>query len=186
MIQTGPTAVRWTAGRSWGRAAALQPRAVATTTMPPMTRPPPTELDENGAGGESVEEINICRAWWWTSSPLSGEGDLDGRHPSSCRTGRTTRSPGESTAKALDQAPRERRRPKTVEFTDDETATLTFDILLGGRRGSGGGRRWRCGTVDGEWLVSENTFLSLYDAAKDSCTGPRRPWRGSGALRPIV
>ena len=29
--------------------------------------------------------------------------------------------------------------------------------------------------VDDEWLVSENTFLSLYDAAKEGCTGTPPP-----------
>ena len=59
---------------------------------------------------------------------------------------------------------------QTVEFTDEETATATFAILEDGAvllEESGGGAV----KVDGEWLVSENTFLSLYDAAKDGCTG---------------
>jgi hypothetical protein len=61
--------------------------------------------------------------------------------------------------------------PKTVEFSDDATAVLTFDILINDAvvlEGAGGGAV----NVDGTWLVSENTFLSLYDAAKDGCTGP--------------
>ena len=59
---------------------------------------------------------------------------------------------------------------------DGETATLTYDILgpdgttplIEGSQGS-------AVKVDGEWLVAENTFLSLYDAAKDGCTGPPPP-----------
>lgn len=61
-----------------------------------------------------------------------------------------------------------------VELTDGETATATFSILKDGvvlLEGSGGGAV----KVDDRWLVSENTFLSLYDAAKDSCTGPPPP-----------
>jgi hypothetical protein len=59
---------------------------------------------------------------------------------------------------------------KTVEI-DGDSAITTFAILLDGEEAlaeAGGGATF----VDGEWLVSENTFLSLYDAAKDSCTGP--------------
>ena len=61
---------------------------------------------------------------------------------------------------------------KTVEFTDPGTATTTFDILIGGApvlEGAGGGAVRQ---DDGSWLVSEAAFLSLYDAAKDGCTGP--------------
>jgi hypothetical protein len=59
---------------------------------------------------------------------------------------------------------------QTVEI-DGDTATTTYDILLNGEvvlEGSGG----TAVQADGEWLVGENTFLSLYDAAKDGCTGP--------------
>ena len=59
---------------------------------------------------------------------------------------------------------------KTVEI-DGDTAMTTYDILLNGEvalAGAGG----TAVQADGEWLVGENTFLSLYDAAKDSCTGP--------------
>jgi ABC-type glycerol-3-phosphate transport system substrate-binding protein len=64
---------------------------------------------------------------------------------------------------------------KTVEV-DGDTAALTYDILgpdgttplIEGSQGS-------AVKVDGEWLVAENTFLSLYDAAKDGCTGPPPP-----------
>jgi hypothetical protein len=55
---------------------------------------------------------------------------------------------------------------------DGETATTTYDILINGAvvlEGSGGSAVLQ---DDGSWLVGENTFLSLYDAAKDSCTGP--------------
>jgi hypothetical protein len=62
----------------------------------------------------------------------------------------------------------------SVELTDPETATAIFAILKNGEvllAESGGGAV----KVDGEWLVSENTFLSLYDAAKDGCTGTPPP-----------
>lgn len=59
---------------------------------------------------------------------------------------------------------------QTVDVTDD-TASTTYDILIDGAvvlEGSGGTAVF----ADGEWLVGENTFLSLYDAAKEGCTGP--------------
>jgi hypothetical protein len=62
----------------------------------------------------------------------------------------------------------------SVELVDDETASALFAILKDGAvllAESGGGAV----KVDGEWLVSENTFLSLYDAAKEGCTGPPPP-----------
>jgi hypothetical protein len=62
----------------------------------------------------------------------------------------------------------------SVELDDEETATALFAILKDGEvllAESGGGAV----KVDGEWLVSENTFLSLYDAAKEGCTGPPPP-----------
>jgi hypothetical protein len=62
----------------------------------------------------------------------------------------------------------------SVELVDDETASALFAILKDGAvllPESGGGAV----KVDGEWLVSENTFLSLYDAAKEGCTGPPPP-----------
>jgi hypothetical protein len=60
---------------------------------------------------------------------------------------------------------------KTVEITDATNATATIDILgpegnvLLADAGAGAVK------VDGEWLVSSATFQSLYDLAKDSCTG---------------
>lgn len=54
---------------------------------------------------------------------------------------------------------------------DGDTASTLYDILINGAvvlEGSGG----TAVLSDGEWLVGENTFLSLYDAAKDGCTGP--------------
>ncbi len=60
---------------------------------------------------------------------------------------------------------------KSVELTDATTAEATIDIL--GPDGAvllpdaGAGAV----NVDGEWLVSSGTFESLYDLAKDSCTG---------------
>lgn len=62
----------------------------------------------------------------------------------------------------------------SVELVDEETATALFAILKDGEvllEESGGGAV----KVDGQWIVSENTFLSLYDAAKESCTGPPPP-----------
>lgn len=62
----------------------------------------------------------------------------------------------------------------SVELVDDETATALFAILKDGEvllAESGGGAV----KVDGEWIVSENTFLSLYDAAKEGCTGTPPP-----------
>jgi hypothetical protein len=59
----------------------------------------------------------------------------------------------------------------TVELTDDSNATATIAILgadgavLLPEAGAGAIK------VDGEWLVSAGTFESLYDLAKDSCTG---------------
>lgn len=58
----------------------------------------------------------------------------------------------------------------SVELVDAETASAIFAILKDGEvllAESGGGAV----KVDGEWIVSENTFLSLYDAAKEGCTG---------------
>ena len=62
----------------------------------------------------------------------------------------------------------------SVELIDDETASALFAINKDGAvllAESGGGAV----KIDGEWLVSENTFLSLYDAAKDACTGTPPP-----------
>lgn len=62
----------------------------------------------------------------------------------------------------------------SVELTDPETATALFAILKDGAvllAESGGGAV----KLDGEWVVSENSFLSLYDAAKDGCTGTPPP-----------
>jgi hypothetical protein len=60
---------------------------------------------------------------------------------------------------------------KSVELTDATNATATIDILgadgavLLPEAGAGAIK------VDDEWLVSAGTFESLYDLAKDSCTG---------------
>jgi hypothetical protein len=62
----------------------------------------------------------------------------------------------------------------SVELVGEDTATALFAILRGGEvllPESGGGAV----KVDGEWVVSENTFLSLYDAAKAGCTGTPPP-----------
>jgi len=60
---------------------------------------------------------------------------------------------------------------KTVVLTDDSNAEATIAIVgadgtvLLPEAGAGAVR------VDGEWVVSAGTFESLYDLAKDSCTG---------------
>lgn len=62
----------------------------------------------------------------------------------------------------------------SVELIDEENASAIFAINKAGAvllAESGGGAV----KVDGEWLVSENTFLSLYDAAKEGCTGTPPP-----------
>lgn len=62
----------------------------------------------------------------------------------------------------------------SVELMDAETASALFAILKNGEvllAESGGGAV----KIDGGWLVSENTFLSLYDAAKEGCTGTPPP-----------
>jgi hypothetical protein len=62
----------------------------------------------------------------------------------------------------------------SVELVDAETASALFAILKDGEvllAESGGGAV----KLDGEWFVSENTFLSLYDAAKEGCTGTPPP-----------
>lgn len=59
----------------------------------------------------------------------------------------------------------------TIEFIDESSATITYELLLNGEvvlPESGGAAV----EVDGEWLFAENSWLSLYDAAKDSCSGP--------------
>jgi hypothetical protein len=122
-----------------------------------------TELDEAAA----TEEIDAALVAFFAAL---GEGDLDGAIPL-LQNGEDYRARMEHCKDLTLGAAAE---PKTAEFTDDETATLTFDILLDGAvvlAGAGGGAV----NVDGEWLVSENTFLSLYDAAKDGCTGPPPP-----------
>jgi hypothetical protein len=59
----------------------------------------------------------------------------------------------------------------TVELTDETTATATIAIL--GADGTVLLPEAAAGAtkVDGDWLVSAGTFESLYDLAKDSCTG---------------
>jgi hypothetical protein len=60
---------------------------------------------------------------------------------------------------------------KTVELTDATNATATIAIL--GADGTVLLPEAAAGAikVDGDWLVSAGTFESLYDLAKDSCTG---------------
>jgi hypothetical protein len=63
---------------------------------------------------------------------------------------------------------------KTVELESAERALLTYDIL-----GPDGplveGSQGAALKIDGEWKIAETAFLSLYDAAKDGCTGPVPP-----------
>jgi len=122
-----------------------------------------TALDEAAA----TEEINGVLVEFFASL---GEGDIDGAIPL-LENGEDFRARMEHCKDLTLTASAE---PQTVEFSDDGTAVLTFDILLGGAvvlEGAGGGAV----NADGGWLVSENTFLSLYDAAKEGCTGPPPP-----------
>lgn len=131
-----------------------------TTTVAETTT---TALDEAAA----TTEINGVLVDFFASL---GEGDLDGAIPL-LQNGEDYRSRMEHCKDLTLTASAE---PKTAEFTDGENAVLTFSILLGGAvvlEEAGGGAV----LVDGAWLVSENTFLSLYDAAKDGCTGPPPP-----------
>jgi hypothetical protein len=160
-------AVRWTAAALVAATALAAcggdddgDSADETTTTEEATT---TTLDEAAA----TEEINTALVAFFAAL---GEGDLDAAVPL-LENGEDYRARMEHCKDLTLTAAAE---PKTVEFTDDETATVTFDILLEGAvvlAGAGGGAV----NVDGEWLVSENTFLSLYDAAKDSCTGPPPP-----------
>jgi hypothetical protein len=128
-----------------------------TTTAAPTTT---TAFDEAAA----TTEINGTLVDFFASL---GEGDLDGAVPL-LENGEDYRS---RMLHCKDLTIGASVEPKTVAFSDNETATLTFDILINDAvvlEGAGGGAV----NVDGTWLVSENTFLSLYDAAKDGCTGP--------------
>ena len=58
---------------------------------------------------------------------------------------------------------------------EGDRATLTYDILGPDGAPLVEGSQGAAIKVDGEWLVAETTFLSLYDAAKDGCTGPPPP-----------
>lgn len=132
-----------------------------TTTAPPETTT--TVFDEAAA----TEEINGVLVDFFARL---GEGDIDGAIPL-LENGEDYRARMEHCKDLTLTASAE---PQTVVFDDNESATLTFDILLGGAvvlAGAGGGAV----NVDGAWVVSENTFLSLYDAAKDGCTGPVPP-----------
>lgn len=128
-----------------------------TTTVAETTT---TALDEAAATADINETLVAFFA-------ALSEGDLDGA-TAMLQNGEEYR---EEMVHCADLTAGVSVEPKTVEFTDDVTATTTFDILIGGAvvlEGAGGG----AANVDGVWLVSENTFLSLYDAAKDGCTGP--------------
>jgi hypothetical protein len=161
------TAVRW-AGLALVAATSLgacggggDDDAGATTTEAAETTT--TALDEAAA----TTDINATLVDFFA---LLGEGDIDGAIVL-LQNGEDFRARMEHCKDLTAGASVE---PLTVEFTDGETASATFDILLNGAvvlEGAGGGAV----NIDGEWLVSENTFLSLYDAAKDSCTGPVPP-----------
>ena len=58
---------------------------------------------------------------------------------------------------------------------DGDTATLTYDIVGPDGNPLVEGSQGTALKVDGEWILAETTFLSLYDAAKDGCTGPPPP-----------
>lgn len=62
----------------------------------------------------------------------------------------------------------------SVEFADESTADVLYTLLINDvpvLEDSGG----RAVKLDGEWKIAESTYLSLYDAAKDACTGPPPP-----------
>jgi hypothetical protein len=62
----------------------------------------------------------------------------------------------------------------SVELIDEDRASALFSIVRDGEvllaESGGGATRAEAG-----WLVSENTFLSLYDAAKEGCMGTPPP-----------
>lgn len=64
---------------------------------------------------------------------------------------------------------------KTVVLDGTEKATLTYDIIGPDGAPLVEGSQGASLKIDGEWKVAETTFLSLYDAAKDGCTGPVPP-----------
>jgi hypothetical protein len=134
--------------------------AADDTTSTTVAETTTTALDEAAA----TTEINGTLVDFFASL---GEGDLDGAVPL-LENGEDYRS---RMLHCKDLTIGASVEPKTVEFSDDATAVLTFDILINDAvvlEGAGGGAV----NVDGTWLVSENTFLSLYDAAKEGCTGP--------------
>lgn len=62
----------------------------------------------------------------------------------------------------------------SVDFADESTADVMYTLLINDTpvlEGAGG----QAVKTDGEWKVAESTYLSLYDAAKDGCTGPPPP-----------
>jgi hypothetical protein len=63
----------------------------------------------------------------------------------------------------------------SVVLDDPETATLTYDILGPDGAPLVEGSQGKAFKVDGSWIFAETAFLSLYDAAKDGCTGPVPP-----------
>jgi len=63
---------------------------------------------------------------------------------------------------------------KTV-VVDGDTATLTYDIVGPDGNPLVEGSQGTALRVGDKWILSETTFLSLYDAAKDGCTGPPPP-----------
>lgn len=64
---------------------------------------------------------------------------------------------------------------KTVVLDGTEKATLTYDIIGPDGAPLVEGSQGAALKIDGEWRIAETTFLSLYDAAKDGCTGPVPP-----------
>jgi hypothetical protein len=61
-------------------------------------------------------------------------------------------------------------RLKTVELTDATNATAAIDILGPGGNVLQAAESGVVKTEDG-WVVASSTFQSLYDLAKDACTG---------------
>ena len=65
---------------------------------------------------------------------------------------------------------------KSVTFDDGTHASMVFDIVINGDQPPAlPDSEGQAVKVDGEWLMGETTYLSLYDLAKTSCTGPVPP-----------
>jgi hypothetical protein len=63
---------------------------------------------------------------------------------------------------------------KSVTLDSETEASSVFDISIDGEVVLPDAACTAV-KVDGEWLIGEETYLSLYDLAKDTCTGPAPP-----------